>query len=268
MGPTQQRLLRTSIKQLLLAWKHQKLAVNDACYKAWATQSRIAVFFNPPQHYWFYILTDMHLQLITISWNVIFNLQKLLNIPLRKSHLLIHFGSRVPPCLCPVTSTRSSTPSTWANRSLVRPSIGEGFVLWYTLLCGWGKIHLHVPLCSGSQDIFFQRLECCCKRSVDVQFPKIVTLMSNNQNHHLVWRLFYGVTLPETNSSHLPGSHPRKETIVFQPSIFRCRRLISGKAIIKIYPKSKIWDVNKAIYRGRDDDGQENGWAGRITKNV
>ena len=30
------------------------------------------------------------------------------------------------------------------------------------------------------------------------------------------------LTLSEINSSHLPESHPKKERIVFQPSIFRC----------------------------------------------
>ena len=158
---------------------------------------------------------------------MIFSLQKLLNIPLRKSHLLIHFGSQVP-CLCPVTSTRSSTLSTWTTGM---GRTGHRFaVLFCGILChvgGW-FFPLHVPLCLGSPDIIPETGTCCCKRSeLMFSFQRLWPWsMSNNQNHHLVWRLFHGVTLPETNSSHLPGSHPGKETIVFQPSIFRCRPLV------------------------------------------
>ena len=37
-------------------------------------------------------------------------------------------------------------------------------------------------------------------------------------------------TLPETNSSHLKLGHPKRK-LVFQPSIFRCELLVSGRVI-------------------------------------
>ena len=37
--------------------------------------------------------------------------------------------------------------------------------------------------------------------------------------------------LPETNSSHLPGSHSKRKRI-FQPSIFRCELLVSGRVYL------------------------------------
>ena len=43
--------------------------------------------------------------------------------------------------------------------------------------------------------------------------------------NHLYIALWRG-TLPETNSSHLKIGHLKKETIVFQPSIFRCEPLV------------------------------------------
>ena len=43
------------------------------------------------------------------------------------------------------------------------------------------------------------------------------------------------LTLPETNSSHLPGSSSQKETIVFQPSMFRCELLVSGRVFPTFY---------------------------------
>ena len=41
----------------------------------------------------------------------------------------------------------------------------------------------------------------------------------------------WNLTLPEPNSSSLKIGHPtpRKETIVFQPSIFRCEPFVSGR---------------------------------------
>ena len=38
-------------------------------------------------------------------------------------------------------------------------------------------------------------------------------------------------TLPETNSSHLKRFHPKRK-LVFQPSIFRCKLLVSGILIV------------------------------------
>ena len=38
-------------------------------------------------------------------------------------------------------------------------------------------------------------------------------------------------TLPETDKTHLKRCHPQKETIVFQPSIFRCELFVSGMII-------------------------------------
>ena len=38
-------------------------------------------------------------------------------------------------------------------------------------------------------------------------------------------------TLPETNSSHLKRFHPKRK-LVFQPSIFRCKLLVSGSVIV------------------------------------
>ena len=40
------------------------------------------------------------------------------------------------------------------------------------------------------------------------------------------------ITLPKTNSSHLKIGRAQKETIVFQPSIFRCKLLVSGRVFI------------------------------------
>ena len=46
------------------------------------------------------------------------------------------------------------------------------------------------------------------------------------------------LTLPETNSSHLKIGHPKRK-LVFQPSIFRCELLVSGRV------ESPFWREHK-----------------------
>ena len=45
------------------------------------------------------------------------------------------------------------------------------------------------------------------------------------------------LTLPETNSSHLPGCHPKRK-LVFQPSIFRCHVSFREGNLVMIYEVS------------------------------
>ena len=40
-----------------------------------------------------------------------------------------------------------------------------------------------------------------------------------------------GYTLPKANKSHLTIGHPKRK-LVFQPSIFRCELLVSGRVLI------------------------------------
>ena len=53
-------------------------------------------------------------------------------------------------------------------------------------------------------------------------------LLSHKPIKHTVYILKY--TLPETNSSHLKIGHPKRK-LIFQPSIFGCELLVSGRVM-------------------------------------
>ena len=58
-----------------------------------------------------------------------------------------------------------------------------------------------------------------------IQFDEHIFQLGGNLKHQLL------DTLPETNSSHLPGSHPERK-LIFQPSIFRGKLLVSGRVAL------------------------------------
>ena len=96
----------------------------------------------------------------------------------------------------------------------------------------------------SSSSFFFLQLNCCGLRFGFVLspiqwmgwLPPTKTIDPSNQVGILHGKISQTsrsspITLPETNSSHLQGSYPKRKRI-FQPSIFRCELLVWEKVFV------------------------------------
>ena len=134
---------------------------------------------------------------------------------------------------CHLYADRIQMQSVYGSLHQKKVSSGHSFA--------WSKKQL-----AGKSGLLF--LWASKKLPKSTQFWKNLSCFSWTTNYQLPWLgrfwwrwppcfLGHGEclrwhTLPETNSSHLPRSHPKR--IVFQPSICRCELLVSGRVDVLI----------------------------------